>query len=135
MPPASTVWMVHVRTGLQGVKGVLAVEDGDLVFRPESPTLGRSVFPLGEIARVRRARWTPVLEVETRSEHLPHEVGFYFVKPPSLSEASTESLILSLFHRRTARRRAVVTLRRANAAKRAEIEGWVRTLRELLPED
>src|SRR6266498_3810920 len=59
----STVWMVSARTGLEGRKGQLTLKDRALVFVPESDRYGDSVFMLVDIARVRRARGSPVLEI------------------------------------------------------------------------
>jgi hypothetical protein len=117
--------MVHVRTGLNGVKGVLAMEGPRLVFRPESSILGESVFEPSGLRRVRRARWSPVLEIYPTSEALPSVVAFYFVKPPSLIEHQD----LNPLRRRTARKRAMNELRRANAYKKDEVQGWVQAIR------
>lgn len=117
--------MVHARTGLNGIKGLLALEGPRLVFRPESSTAGESVFEPSVLRRVRRARWSPVLEIYPTSESLPPVVAFYFVKPPSLVEHED----VNFLRRRTARKKAMNELRRANAYKRDEVEGWVEAIR------
>jgi hypothetical protein len=125
MARTSTVWMVHARTGLDGIKGRLAMEDSRLVFRPESSAAGESVFEAGRLRRVRRARWSPVLEIYPIAEALPPVVAFYFVEPPSLVDREG----LNFLQRRTARRKAMNTLRRANASKKNEVERWVEAIR------
>jgi hypothetical protein len=117
--------MIHARTGLNGIKGQLALEDARLVFRPESTKAGESVFEPRSLKKVRRARWSPVMEVYPTLEGQPPVVAFYFVRPPSLVEPEG----LNFLQRRTARRKAMNTLRRANASKRHEVERWVETIR------
>jgi hypothetical protein len=117
--------MVHARTGLQGVKGTLAMEGSRLVFRPESSKAGESAFEPSGLRRVRRARWSPVLEIYPTREGLPPVVAFYFVKPPSLIEHQD----LNPLRRRSARKRAINELRRANAYKKDEVERWVEAIR------
>jgi hypothetical protein len=117
--------MVHARTGLQGVKGTLAMEGSRLVFRPDASRAGESAFEPSGLRRVRRARWSPVLEIHPTSEGLPPVVAFYFVKPPSLIEHQD----LNPLRRRSARKRAINELRRANAYKKDEVERWVEAIR------
>jgi hypothetical protein len=117
--------MVHSGTGLDGLKGVLAMEGPRLVFRPASRTAGEWVFEPSRLRRVRRARWSPVLEIYPTSEEIPPVVAFYFVKPPSLIERED----VSFLRRRSARKKAMNELRRANAYKKDEVEGWVEAIR------
>jgi hypothetical protein len=126
MKRTSTVWMVHARTGMDGIKGRLTLEGSRLVFRPESTTAGESVFDPAGLRRVRRARWSPVLEIYPTSETIPSVVAFYFVKPPSLVERHEG---LNFLQRRSARRKAMNTLRRANASKKDDVAGWVEAIR------
>jgi hypothetical protein len=126
MDEATTVWMVHARTGLEGVKGTIALESGALVFRPTGGRSAETVIPVGEIRRLRRARGSPVLEVEISIAGAPPIIGFYFVKPPPLT-APTESY--RPFGRFLARRRAIATLRAGNTARREDVEVWVDAVR------
>jgi hypothetical protein len=126
MDEATTVWMVHARTGLQGVKGTIALESGALVFRPTGGRSGETVIPVGEIRRLRRARGSPVMEVEISIAGAPPIIGFYFVKPPPLTPP-TEGY--RPFGRFLARRRAIATLRAGNAARREDVEVWVDAVR------
>jgi hypothetical protein len=126
MDEATTVWMVHARTGLQGVKGTIALESGALVFRPTGGRSGETVIPVGEIRRLRRARGSPVMEVEISIAGAPPIIGFYFVKPPPLTPP-TEGY--RPFGRFLARRRAIATLRAGNAARREDVAVWVDAVR------
>src|SRR6185503_8783295 len=77
MPEPATVWMVHARTGMQGVKGTLALQDGTLTFQPAGGRSSETLLPVGEIRRVRRAPGSPVLEVEITVKGGPPIIGFY----------------------------------------------------------
>lgn len=127
---AESVWMVHARTGLQGLQGALVLEERRLVFRPASPRAGEAVFELSNVKRVRRAPASPVLEIHLRAG-FPRVVGFYFVEPPSLTDPE-----LGRFRLRPrkwlARRQAVVKLRQGNALRGAEVDGWVEAIRAAL---
>jgi hypothetical protein len=122
MAEATTVWMVHARTGLEGVKGILALEDRVLVFRPAGGRSAETVIPVDDIRRVRRAPGSPVLEVQTAITGAPPIIGFYFVKPPPLSPPREG---YRPFGRFLARRRAIASLRAGNAAHRQDVEIWV----------
>lgn len=126
MARTSVVWMVHARTGLNGLKGTLALDEGRLVFTPESTRAGQSEFDLGEISRVRRVRGSPVMEIYPTGQGQPPVVGFYFVKPPSLTERYDD---MNFVQRRTARKKAMNALRGANRHKKREVEGWVEAIR------
>jgi hypothetical protein len=132
MPDDSTVWMVHARTGLTGVKGTLHLDGEVLVFHPDTVGRGDTRIGLGGIRRSRRVRGTPILEVYPDSNELPDVIGFYFVAPPKIADPSgttTPMGAMNPFRRHAGRRAALRTLRLANADKKAEIEGWVRRLR------
>ena len=127
MTEASTAWMVHARTTLDGVKGVLSLEQRALVFRPDGGRSAETVIPLDDLRRVGRAPGSPVLEVRVAIPGAPPVIGFYFVQPPSLSPPAEG---FRLFSRYLARRRAIGKLRAGNAAKRREVEQWVRVVRD-----
>jgi hypothetical protein len=126
MDEAATVWMVHARTGLQGVKGTIALEGGALVFRPAGGRSAETVIPVGDIRRLRRARGSPVMEVEISIAGAPPIIGFYFVKPPPLTPPTEGYRPFGHF---LARRRAIATLRAGNAARREDVEVWVDAVR------
>jgi hypothetical protein len=126
MDEATTVWMVHARTGLEGVKGTIALEGRALVFRPAGGRSAETVIPVGDIRKLRRARGSPVMEVEISIAGAPPIIGFYFVKPPPLTPP-TEGY--RPFGRFLARRRAIATLRAGNAARREDVGVWVDAVR------
>jgi hypothetical protein len=121
----STVWMVNALTGLDGRKGVLSLRNGSLVFDPESTRVGQSVFQVSDIKRVRRVRGSPVLDVALKGAAF-QSVGFYFVEPPSL-KADPDMMF---FRTKRIRKKALNTLRVANAVKKPEIEEWIRWIEE-----
>jgi hypothetical protein len=119
----SRVWMVHVRTSPEGVKGTVRLEASALVFRPAAPGADELAFPLTRIRRARRVRGSPVLELLLTGEG-PGSVGFYFVQPPSL-EGQQEGRF-----RGRAKRDAAVALVTSNLSKKEEVARWVRAIRE-----
>ena len=127
-PTSSTVWMVHARTGSDGIKGTLSLEGGSVVFRPRYGGEGSAaVFPLAELRRVHRVLGSPVLELRMRgSGPGPSPVGFYFAQPPSL-KAQEDARLMG---RNRAKREAAMTLVQWNAVKKDEILRWVRSIRE-----
>jgi hypothetical protein len=126
MVQPSTVWMVHGRTSMAGVKGTLSLEDRALVFLPEGGRSAETVLPVTAINRVRRARGTPVLEVGVDLPSAPAVIGFYFVEPPPLAQPAAGRRVLDRF---LARRRAVIKLRVGSATKRDAVDLWVLAIR------
>jgi hypothetical protein len=126
MPEPTTVWMVHARTGLDGVKGTLSLQQGALVFAPAGGRSGDTVLPIHELRKVRRAPGSPVLEVEISIAGAPPVIGFYFVKPPPLKPTSES---YRPFARFMTKRRAIASLRAGNAARREDVEVWVQAVR------
>ena len=121
----STVWMFHSEVGPEGVKGRLKLTTDGLVFSPVQGSGGAGrAFSFDRIARVKRLRASPVLELRLRPSGGPRLVGFYFVQPPSL-EAQQDS---GLLRRRRVRRDAAVSLVRLNAVKKDEIATWVEAI-------
>lgn len=125
----STVWMVSARTGLEGMKGKLAMRDRALVFQPESDRYGEIVFRPDDIRRVRRARGSPVLEIHLDEPRAPRIVGFYFVKPPPMRLPDDK---FRLFPRYMARRSAITELRKGNILRREEMLEWYDEIERLL---
>jgi hypothetical protein len=130
MAEASTVWMIHSRTGLDGVKGVVTLEGRAIVFRPAGGRTSETVIPLENIRRVRRALGSPVLELHIQMTNAPPIVAFYFVQPPHLHDPSEGT---KLFGRYLSRRKAIGKLRAANAEKREEVELWVAAIEQARP--
>src|SRR6266513_1644928 len=117
----STVWMVSARTGLDGRKGQLVLEEQSLVFQPESDRYGQTAIHLADIKRIRRAKSSPVLEVHLELPDTPRIIAFYFVSPPPMRLPDDR---FRLFPRYFARRSAIAHLRKGNAMKREEVIEW-----------
>lgn len=126
MPRPSTVWMVHGRTSLAGVKGTLRLEDRAVVFVPEGGRSAETILPVSAISRCSRARGTPVLELAIDVPDAPSVIGFYFVQPPPLARPGGGLKVLDKF---VARRQAVIKLRVGSATKRDEVDRWVTAIR------
>jgi hypothetical protein len=108
------------------MRGALSLEDDVLLFRPAGGRSADTEIPARNIRRVRRARGSPVLEVSIDIPGGPPIIGFYFVKPPSLTPP-TEGF--RLFSRYLARRRGIAHLRGGNAARGHDVDVWVEALR------
>jgi hypothetical protein len=126
MAQTSTVWMVHNRTEMAGVKGTLRLDGGALVFIPAGGRASETVLPLSSIVRAHRARGTPVLEVSVDLPNAPSVIGFYFVQPPPLAQAGSG---LRMMNRFVTKRQAVIKLKVGSSAKRDEVDLWVLAIR------
>jgi hypothetical protein len=122
----SEVWMVSRETGQEGWAGTIALERDAFVFIPLDGGARRS-FPLSDIRKVHRVIGSPVLEIRLASTASARLVGFYFIQPPDLATEPGARM-----KKRTARRRAVLTLRVANQGKRDEIRDWVEAIRKAM---
>ena len=118
--------MVSFKTGMAGRKGALGIEEGALVFRPDSRRHGDTRITLQEITRVRRVRGSPVLELRVSSAIHPERIGFYFIKPPSLDPPEG----FHLRPDRAAKKIAAQTLRGSNTMLKDRIDVWVRAIEE-----
>jgi hypothetical protein len=127
----TTVWMLHARTGMEGRKGRLSLEDGAVRFDPVKEGEPPTVVPFGDIRRARRVLASPVLELRLRTPngHALEVIGFYFTRPPSL-DPDPEARVL---RKHRAKSRAVNDLRRANLDKKESIAEWVRQIRSARP--
>jgi hypothetical protein len=125
MGQTSTVWMVHGRTRLAGVRGTLSLRDRALLFVPDGGRASETVLPVSSIVRAHRARGTPVLEVSVDLPNAPSVIGFYFVEPPALAQPGSGLKVVEKF---MAKRQAVIKLKVGNTAKRDEVERWVRAI-------
>jgi hypothetical protein len=126
MPQPITVWMVHQRTALAGVKGTMSLDDRTLLFVPEGGRAAETVLPVRSIVRAHRARGTPVLEVVVDLPDAPSVIGFYFVQPPALAERGAGVNILDRF---MTKRRAVIKLKVGSTAKRDQVDRWVSAIK------
>jgi hypothetical protein len=140
--PRTTVWMVSIRTGLNGRKGQIWLEPGALVFSPSSDRFGQTAIKLADIRRVKQSRFVPVLDLRLRSPDLPDRIGLYFVEPPSLDTTRDEAddttvnrisvLVPITAPRRRARKDAATSLREANPAVRDEVSAWLKRLKRAM---
>jgi hypothetical protein len=120
--------MVSMRTGLEGRKGTLFLDDRTLVFRPHSSQFGDTRIGLEHIRQVRAARFTPVLDMRVSAPDVPARLGFYFVEPPNLEPIESSGIHLTS-PRRRARREAASVLREANPLIRDDVDAWVKRIR------
>ena len=125
LPPA-TVWLVSRETGQQGWQGTLSLERETLAFHPEDGGAPR-VFALADIKKAHRVLGSPVLELRLVPTAAQRLVGFYFVRPPNLE--SPKYTTPRPLQKRTARKRAVLALRAANASRGDDIRAWVGAIR------
>jgi hypothetical protein len=140
----TTVWMVSLRTGLNGRKGQIWLEPGTLVFNPASDRFGQTAIKLSDIRKVKQSRFVPVLDLRLRSPDLPDRMGFYFVEPPSLDTTRGEAddgtvnrvsvLVPITSPRRRARKDAATSLREANPGTRDEVSAWLKRLKRAMQE-
>jgi hypothetical protein len=88
MVRSDTVWMVHLRTGLEPteIKGTIRLSDDALEFEA-SKTADVSRFPYAQTRRARRLRASPVLMLEWNDGRESRRTAFYFVPPPPLRPA------------------------------------------------
>lgn len=128
-PGPSIVWMVHRKTGMDGLKGRLSLEDGGVLFDPDDADLPAVEFPFSVIRKVRRVLGSPVLEVTFRSGFEIRVAGFYFIEPPDLTGGRAPGTFM---RRHRGRRDAAVRLQTSNSAKKAEISAWALAIREHL---
>jgi hypothetical protein len=125
----ATVWLVSRETGQRGWQGRLTLETETLAFRPEDGGAPR-VFELDQIRKVHRVLGSPVLELVLAPTAPQRLVGFYFVRPPDLEPTKTTTP--RPLQKRTARKRAVLTLRAANDRKVEDVRTWVRAIRRAM---
>jgi hypothetical protein len=123
---AQQVWMVHARTGMDGVPGSLTLAEGAIVFQPAGGKSAETVLPLSAIVLVKRAPGSPVLQVNLELTGAPKVIGFYFTRPPDISKRAEG---FKMFQRYLARRRAIGDLRRGNVARGDEVSEWVARIR------
>ncbi|HXF72778.1 MAG TPA: hypothetical protein VNO79_09250 [Actinomycetota bacterium] len=120
----SRVWMVRLRRDLlREVPGTLSLEARHLVFTPDDGS-GERRIELRAIRRVRRLLGSPVMVVRHDAEEGPERTAFYFVQPPPLRRPDEPR-----WGARRERRASVRYLAETSAAKKPEIEEWVRAIR------
>jgi hypothetical protein len=132
MARRSTVWMVHSRTSLEGVKGTLSLEDRALIFTPEGGRSAETVLPLASITRTHRPRASPVLEVAVDLPNAPPLIGFYFIEPPPLARGGSA---IRFLERVLTKRKAVLAIQMGNAVKHEEVDRWVKAIQDAQSKD
>ena len=116
------------------VKGTLELSHQHLIFTPRDEALPTVTIPLGEIAKVKRLRGSPVLIVFRETVAGPERTAFYFVQPPPMIPPRGEPLErgrgLSTFRnpRRQARRDNMSYLGLMNRENKVTLKEWVRAV-------
>jgi hypothetical protein len=138
MVDEAVVWMVPlVKGGAEEHRGTLRFEDGSVVFTDRRAT-DRVAIPVGDIKKAKRVRGSPILLLTLGDGASRREVAFYFAPPPPLKPTKPIRPKVSPFggvrdaDRTTKKvmRTNVSYLHQANANLKAEIEGWLRAIRE-----
>lgn len=128
MPPEpSRAWLVR-EGDPRATEGVLSLEETDLGFTPSS---GGSplTLPIRQLKGVRRHRGTPLLTFRVASPEGSERMFVYFAKPPPLPGEGVSSPAL-IGTRGLERSAAALTFRQVNRLLKAEIDAWVRALRD-----
>jgi hypothetical protein len=132
------VWMVPlVKGGAEEHRGTLTLEDGEVVFTDRRAT-DRVSIPVTDIKKAKRVRGSPILVLTLGEGSSRREVAFYFAPPPPLKGQTPLRPKIAPFggvrdtDRTTKKvmRTNVSYLHQANASLKAEIEGWLRAIRE-----
>ena len=141
VPRAVTVWAVELAKDVEPdeIKGVLELGESALLFTPLDERTPGLRIPVGDIARVRRLRGSPVLMVERSVPGGTRRTAFYFVQPPPLNallgtSPPERATGLALFRspKRKARRDNVNYLGLTNREKKATLSEWVRAVRDAM---
>lgn len=105
-------------------RGTLSLERGALVFAADDGE--RLTIPVEQIARSRRLRATPVLEVRYGRDGDERVALFFFAEPPPHPdlEGDPGPPIAGRLAWRGRRAREIVRLRGANRRLKTEIEAW-----------
>ena len=128
-PEPTGVWLVR-EGDPTSIEGRISLDDQGLLFDPADASADALTIPFTRIARVRRRRGTPLLEIALKTTDQLSSLFFYFAKPPPLSEersASAGPFIKG--PRGLERSAAAMTLRAANRLLKRDIDGWVRAVR------
>ena len=125
-----TVWLVSRETGQLGWQGTLTLESETLAFRPEDGGAPR-VYQFDQIRKVHRVLGSPVLESAARPDG-PAAAGGLLLRPAAEPRAVVEEHDAPALQKRTARKRAILTLRAANDRKVEDIRTWVGAIRRAM---
>ena len=123
---------------------MLTLEAPNLVFTDRREG-GRVEIPLAEISKAKRVRGSPIMVITLGQGSARREVAFYFAQPPPLKSQSRpmdRPRLLTPFGgvrgadessgktTKKVMRTNVSYLSQANASKKAEIESWLKAIRE-----
>jgi len=140
MDDQAVVWMVPLVQGSsEEHRGVLTLEAPDLVFTDRRDT-ERLAIPLADIRKAKRVRGSPIMVLTLGDGPARREVAFYFAPPPPLKSQPRplDRPRLAPFGgvrdadktTKKVMRTNVSYLHQANASKKAEIESWLKAIRE-----
>jgi hypothetical protein len=144
MVERAVVWMVPLVQGnAEEFRGTLTLEAPDLVFTDRGKS-ERLAIPLTDIRRAKRIRGSPIMVLTLGDGPARREVAFYFAPPPPLKgqPKPLERPRLAPFGggvrdadktTKKIMRTNVSYLHQANANKKAEIEEWLKAIREANP--
>lgn len=123
----SRVWLVR-EGDPHATEGALSLAGTDLVFSPLSSE-GGLTLPISQLTGVRRRRGAPLLTLVVVTPEGKERLFLYFAKPPPLP-GDRESSPALVGTRGLARSAAALTFHQVNRLLKAEIDAWVRALRE-----
>jgi hypothetical protein len=124
MPEPARVWMA--RPGREGtLPGMLSVDQSTLWFEGGGTTIR---IQAADIAKVRRARGSPVITVEWTEEGERRETAFYFVEPGPLGEKLEPPWMPGRGLDRTV---SLMRLREANRELKPVVVAWTTAIREM----
>lgn len=118
------VWMA--RPGQEDTPpGILSLDRSALWFEGGGTTI--RILP-SDIAKVRRARATPVITVTWRSEGERREASFYFAEPGPIEESAEPPWMPGRGLDRTV---SLMRLRAANKELKPLVKDWVAAIRQI----
>jgi hypothetical protein len=135
MPAPVTVWTVEFgpASGLEEVRGVLALASEALVFTPRDQPDAEHRYPLADVIQARRVRGSPVLMILRETSQGPRRTAFYFVQPPPLERPNVEVRPtlggVGRSTRRKVRRENASYLGLWNREKKALVREWERQVK------
>ncbi len=132
------MWAVHLGKDVQPdeIKGTLELGTDALLFTPNDEARPVLRIPLGDVAKVRRLRGSPVLMLERTTAAGSRKTAFYFAQPPPLtallgtSPERPTGLAAFRSPKRKARRDNVGYLGLMNREKKDALSEWVRAVKE-----
>ena len=123
------MWLVRAGS-LEDTPGRLSLDDGEIRFTPRDTKEADVRVRTDRIARARRLRGTPVLEL-TLAGALQETLFLYFVQPPPLGRSGRpEGRSIANPMRGLERAAAGMGLRASGKLLRRQVDEWVRAIRE-----